>query len=106
MHITLVDDSISFDGYSASSRPLGGAEKAFASLPGALARRGHTVAVFNRCRWSMFIEGAQWETFDGRKPLHTDLLIAFRKPELLEFMRTPRRRALWHTGPGRLLERK
>ena len=57
MHITLVDDSIPFDGYSASSRALGGAEKAFASLPGALARRGHTVAVFNRCRWSMYVEG-------------------------------------------------
>lgn len=106
MHITLVDESIPFDGYSASSRPLGGAEKAFAALPGALARRGHTVAVFNRCRWSMFVEGAQWETFDGKKPLTTDLLVAFRKPQLLEFMRTAKRRALWHTGPGRLLDRK
>lgn len=59
MHITLVDDSIPFDGFTASARALGGAEKAFACLPGALARRGHMVAVFNRCRWSMFIEGAQ-----------------------------------------------
>ncbi len=106
MHITLVDDSIPFDGYSASSRPLGGAEKAFAALPGALARRGHTVAVFNRCRWSMFIEGAQWETFDGKRPLTTDVLVAFRRPELLEFVRGARRRVLWHTGPGRQLERK
>lgn len=106
MHITLVDDSIPFDGYSASSRPLGGAEKAFASLPGALARRGHTVSVFNCCRWSMFVEGAQWETFDGKKPLTTDLLVAFRKPSLLEFMRTAKRRVLWHTGPGRMLDKK
>lgn len=106
MHITLVDDSIPFDGYSASSRPLGGAEKAFAALPGALSRRGHTVAVFNRCRWSMFIEGAQWETFDGKKPLHTDVLVAFRKPALLEFMRNAKRRVLWFTGPGRLLDKK
>ncbi|EME72044.1 hypothetical protein H261_00655 [Paramagnetospirillum caucaseum] len=105
MHITLVDDSIPFDGYSAASRPLGGAEKAFASLPGALARLGHTVQVFNRCRWGMHIESAQWETFDGRKPLRTDVLIAYRKPLLLEFVRHAGRRALWHTGPGRLLER-
>ncbi|MGE5547785.1 MAG: glycosyltransferase [Solirubrobacterales bacterium] len=106
MHITLVDDSIPFDGYSASSRPLGGPEKAFAALPGALARRGHTVQVFNRCRWSMYIEGAQWETFDAKKPLTTDVLVAFRKPSLLEFVRGARRRVLWHTGPGRLLAKK
>lgn len=105
MHITLVDDSIPFDGYSASSRPLGGAEKAFASLPGALARRGHTVQAFNRCRWGMYVEGAQWETFDGKKPLRTDVLIAFRKPSLLEFIRQADKRVLWFTGPGRLLER-
>ncbi|CAA7619902.1 glycosyltransferase [Magnetospirillum sp. UT-4] len=106
MHFTLVDDSIPFDGYSSSARPLGGAEKAFAALPGALARRGHTVEVFNRCRWSMFIEGAQWETFDGRKPLHTDVLVAFRKPPLLEFVRQARRRVLWWTAPGRFLDKK
>lgn len=106
MHITLVDDSIPFDGYTASSRPLGGAEKGFAALAGALARRGHTVAVFNRCRWSMFIEGAQWETFEGKKPLLTDLLIALRKPELLSFVRQAKRRVLWHTAPGRMLEKK
>ena len=106
MHITLVDDSIPFDGYSAASRPLGGAEKAFAALPGALARRGHTVAVLNRCRWGMYVEGAQWEPLDGKKPLHTDVLIAFRKPSLLEFIRHTDKRVLWFTGPGRLLERQ
>ncbi|RAU22373.1 glycosyltransferase [Paramagnetospirillum kuznetsovii] len=105
MHITLVDDSIAFDGYSASSRPLGGAEKAFAALPGALARRGHTVQAFNRCRWGMYVEGAQWDVFDAKKPLRTDVLIAFRKPSLLEFIRQADRRVLWFTGPGRLLER-
>ncbi|MBR9972265.1 glycosyltransferase [Magnetospirillum sulfuroxidans] len=106
MHITLVDDSIPFDGYTASSRPLGGAEKGFAALAGALARRGHTVSVFNRCRWSMFIEGAQWETFEAKKPLLTDVLIALRKPELLGFVRQAKRRVLWHTAPGRMLEKK
>lgn len=105
MHITLVDDSIPFDGYSSSSRPLGGAEKAFAALPGALARLGHTVQVFNRCRWGMYVENAQWDTLDGKKPLRTDVLIAYRKPQLLEFIRHAGRRVFWHTGPGRLLER-
>ncbi|HTH15420.1 MAG TPA: glycosyltransferase [Magnetospirillum sp.] len=105
MHITLVDVSIPFDGFTASARALGGAEKGFAALPGALARRGHTVAVFNRCRWSLFIEGAQWETLEGKKPLSTDVLIAFRKPSLLEFIRQAKRRILWTTAPVRQLER-
>jgi len=105
MHITLVDDSVRFDGYTAAARPLGGAEKAFASLPGALVRRGHTVSVMNNCRWSMTIEGVHWEPLDGRKPFTTDLLIAFRKPSLLQFIRQAGRRALWHTGPCRLLDR-
>ncbi|MBI5163389.1 MAG: glycosyltransferase [Magnetospirillum sp.] len=106
MHITLVDDSIPFDGYAPSNRPLGGAEKAFASLPGALARRGHTVVAYNRCRWGMMVEGAQWETFEARRPLSTDILIAYRKPALLEAVRQARRRVLWTAGPARLLERK
>ena len=106
MHITLVDDSVPFDGYTPAARPLGGAEKAFASLPGALARRGHAVSVLNNCRWAMSVEGAQWEPLDGgRRPFTTDLLIAFRKPSLLQAIRQANRRVLWHTGPGRLLVR-
>lgn len=106
MHITFVDDSIPFDGFTASARALGGAEKGFAALPGALARRGHKVTVFNRCRWSLFIEGCQWETLDsGKKPLSTDVLVAFRKPALLEFVRQARQRVLWTTAPARQLEK-
>lgn len=105
MQITLVDDSIPFDGFTASSRAMGGAEKAFAALPGALARRGHTVTVYNRCRWSLFIEGAQWHTLEDHKPLATDVLIAFRKPTLLGFVRQAKRRVLWTTAPAHLLER-
>jgi len=106
MHITLVDDSVPFDGYTAAARPLGGAEKAFASLPGALARRGHDVSVLNRCQWGLTIEGARWEPLEGgHKPFATDVLIAFRKPSLLRAVRQASRRVLWHTGPGRLLAR-
>lgn len=107
MHITFVDDSIPFDGFTASARALGGAEKGFAALPGAMARRGHSVTVFNRCRWSLFIEGCQWEPLEGaaRKPLATDVLVAFRKPALLEFVRQARQRVLWTTAPARQLEK-
>lgn len=104
MRVTLVDDSIPFDGYTPGGQPLGGAEKAFASLPGALARRGHQVTVFNRCRYRMTIEGAQWETWDIQRPLQTDVLIAFRKPSLLTEVRQARKRLLWLTAPAGYLK--
>lgn len=105
MRITLIDDSIPFDGYTPGGQPLGGAEKAFASLPGALARRGHKVQVFNHCRFRMNIEGAQWEPWDTPRPLQSDVLIAFRKPALLESVRQAGRRVLWLTAPADYLDR-
>ncbi|CCG40502.1 glycosyltransferase [Magnetospirillum molischianum] len=105
MHITLVDQSIPFDGLSAATRPLGGAEKAFAALAVALARRGHTVRAFNATPYGTDIDGVRWDPLDARKPPRTDVLIAFRQPALLDFIRLADRRVLWITGPGRLLER-
>lgn len=104
MRIILVDDSIAFDGYTPGGQPLGGAEKAFASLPGALARRGHQVQVYNRCRFRMSIEGAQWETWEAQRPLQTDVLIAFRKPALLREVRQAARKILWLTAPAGYLQ--
>jgi hypothetical protein len=104
MHITLVDDSIPFDGFSPVNRPLGGAEKAFASLAGALVRRGHEVHVYNRAHYSMVIEGAHWETLNKPFPNQTDALIAFRKPSLLSSVRMAGKRLLWVTAPGHQLE--
>lgn len=95
MRITLVDDSSPFDGYSPSSQPLGGAEKAFASLPGALAMRGHEVQVFNRCAFPVTVAGAAWRPFDDQRPDDTDVLIAFRHPRLLETVANARRKILW-----------
>ena len=104
MQIVMVDDSIAFDGFTASTRALGGAEKAFAALAAALARHGHQVTAFNRCRWAMTVEGVRWSPLDeSSPPLSCDWLIAFRRPERLEFVRQARHRILWHSGPGRFL---
>lgn len=104
MHIVLVDDSIPFDGFSPASQPLGGAEKAFASLPGALARRGHRVQVFNRAKDPLQIEGATWETWQGTRPVACDVLIAFRKPELLGFVASAKYKILWLATPATYLD--
>ncbi|MDR3439073.1 glycosyltransferase [Telmatospirillum sp.] len=104
MHITLVDDSIPFDGFTPTTRALGGAEKAFASLAGALVRRGHDVHVYNRARFPLLIEGAHWETMEKSFPTQTDVLIAFRKPSLLPAVRLAGKRLLWVTASARQLE--
>jgi glycosyltransferase involved in cell wall biosynthesis len=104
MHITLVDDSIPFDAFTPAVRALGGAEKAFASLAGALARLGHDVHVYNRTPFPLIIEGAHWETLDKAFPGRTDALIAFRKPSLLSSVRLAGKRLLWVTASARQLE--
>jgi glycosyltransferase involved in cell wall biosynthesis len=99
MRITFVDDSVPFDGYSPTSQPLGGPEKAFASLPAALAMRGHDVQVFNRCAFPVTAGGAAWHPFEDQRPDDTDVLVAFRHPRLLDFVATAKRRVLWTAGP-------
>ena len=100
MDILLVDDSIPFDGYSPSSQPLGGVEKAFARLPAALLRRGHKVRVINRCAFPVVAEGVPWQSWDSPPPETCDVLIAHRKPTLLDFPTEAAKRILWLGGPA------
>lgn len=105
MHILLVDDSLPFDGYTPSSQPLGGVEKAFASLPAALLRRGHEVEVVNRCGFPITADGVPWKPWEAPRPESCDVLIAYRKPALLDFEVEAARRALWIASPGGYLGR-
>jgi glycosyltransferase involved in cell wall biosynthesis len=105
MRIVMVDDSVPFDGYTSGHQPLGGAEKAFASLASALAIKGHEVRAFNRCRFKMTIEGVKWEPWDQPRPFDTDLLIAWRKPGLLTSVRQVSKRILWVAASPAYLER-
>ncbi len=105
MRITFIDDSIPFDGLTPPARPLGTAEKAFASLPDALSRRGHEVTVFNRCPFRVVVEGAVWEPWETPRPAETDVLIVFRKPALLDAVDEAGHRILWLAGDARYLER-
>jgi glycosyltransferase involved in cell wall biosynthesis len=98
MRFLFADDSFAFDGYSPSSQPLAGPEKAFALLPGPLAARGHEVTVFNRTSYALTVDGAKWEPFDNEKPAETDILVAMRLPRLLDLAPTARKRFLWCSG--------
>ncbi len=106
MLITLVDDSVPFNAESPDTEPLGGAEKAFASLPAALVRKGHTVRVINRTLVPAAIDEVSWIPWEGRRPTITEVLIAFRKPSLLQFVRTTRKTVFWLTQPAEFLARE
>jgi hypothetical protein len=80
MRFVLADDSFAFDGYSPSSQPMGGPEKSFAAIAGALAQRGHEVLVFNRTSYGLEAEGAKWEPLDKDKPAECDAMVALRLP--------------------------
>lgn len=103
MLITLVDDSFAFNGSTPAYQPLGGAEKAFASLPAALVKRGHVVRAINRSPHAMGIDNVSWVNWEGRRPPITEVLIAFRKPSLLEFTRATNARILWVASPAAYL---
>ena len=105
MDILLVDDSIPFDGYSPSSQPLGGIEKAFARLPAGLRRRGHDVRVINRCAFAITAEDVPWQPWESPRPARCDVLVAHRKPSLLDFPVAADRRILWLGGPGAQLDK-
>ena len=99
MLITLIDDSIPYNGMTPAFQPLGGGEKAFASLPPALARCGHVVRAITRAPHAVSSENVSWLNFDGRIPPITEVLIALRKPSLLETTRATKSRILWVPGP-------
>lgn len=105
MHITLIDDSIPFDGDSPLSRPLGGAEKAFVHLAAALAARDHEVVAINRCAETTTIDGVTWLPWDLPRPPETDVLIAFRKPALLNEVDNAAHQTMWVWGPAGYLNK-
>ena len=74
-------------------------------LPAALARAGHVVRVINRTPNAMGYENVSWVDWEGRRPPITEVLIAFRKPRLLEFVRATSARILWLTGPAGYLDK-
>jgi hypothetical protein len=106
MLITLVDDSVPYNGDSPDAEPLGGAEKAVVGLAGAMVRKGHTVRVINRTLVPAAIDGVSWVPWEGRRPTITEVLIAFRKPSLLQFVRSTRKTVLWLTRPADTLARE
>jgi len=100
MRIVFLDDSIPYDGYTSLRRPLGGPEKAVASLAAALSLAQHDVTVVNRTPYSHMADGAYWVPInDSAVPRAADVVIAVRKPSLLGTIRNVEQRIMMVTGP-------
>ncbi len=99
MRFVFIDESVPYDGYTSLRRPLGGPEKAVASLAAALSQAQHDVTVVNRTPYAHMADGAYWVPFgDTNEPRAADVLIAVRKPSLLGKIRNADMRMLWVTG--------
>ncbi|HCX13844.1 MAG TPA: hypothetical protein DGZ24_00850 [Rhodospirillaceae bacterium] len=104
MRFVFIDESVPYDGYTSMRRPLGGPEKAVASLAAALSQAQHDVTVVNRTPYAHMADGAYWVPLnDSAVPRTADVLIAVRKPSLLGKIRNVGNRILWVMGaPGYL----
>ncbi len=102
-HIVMTDDGIAFDGDSLTTGPLGGAETAFASLATALATRGHTVEVRNKCARRMLRDGVAWAPLPDGVPETCDLHIANRSSKLLTVIPKAHRTVFWIHNPAQYL---
>jgi len=105
MHITIIDDSIAYDGNSPMIQPLGGTEKAVASLAPALAKRGHDVCVINRIEQGAMIDGVSWVPFDAPRPPETDVVICVKKPQLMDEFPDVENKLLWLATPAKILNK-
>jgi glycosyltransferase involved in cell wall biosynthesis len=101
--IVLIDDGIAFDGASAESGPLGGAETAFIGLARGLAQRGHRVRAFTRGARVFEDQGVAWAPLDSGTPEQADLYIANRGHRLLDLVPRARRIAFWLHNPARYI---
>jgi len=96
--IIFADKTLRYDGRDLESRPLGGTESSVIQCARELAKRGHQVSVYSNCDAPVMDQGVMWRPLDGERPDACDLYIACHQPELLGFVRRPRRAAIWGCG--------
>ncbi|MBV9586586.1 MAG: glycosyltransferase family 4 protein [Alphaproteobacteria bacterium] len=103
--VVMADDGIAFDGATAETGPLGGAETAFVALAEALASRGHRVEARSRCRAPLCHKGVSWAPLETAAPAACDLFIANRGTRLIGLVPQTRRRLLWLHNPAGYLNK-
>jgi len=97
--IIIADKTKHYDGTYLETRPLGGTESSVIQLARELARRQHEVTVYTNCDGPIEHEGVHWKPLSETPPASCDLFIAVHQPELLGFVKRPKRRAIWVVWP-------
>jgi len=97
--IIIADKTRHYDGTYLETQPLGGTESSVIHLAQELARRRHEVTVYTNCDGPIEHEGVRWKPLSETPPVTCELYIAVHQPELLDFVRRPRRRAVWVVWP-------
>jgi glycosyltransferase involved in cell wall biosynthesis len=103
--VVMADDGARFDGVTAETGPLGGAETAFAALAEALAQRGHQVEVRNRCRSPRWHKGVRWAPLSDGVPAACDLYVGNRGHRVIGLVRKAGRRLFWLHNPAGYLRK-
>jgi glycosyltransferase involved in cell wall biosynthesis len=103
--VVMADDAVAFDGRMAETGPLGGAETASVALAEALAARGHSVEVRNRCEEALTHKGVRWMPLARDLPETCDLYIGNRGHRVIGLVRRARRRLFWLHNPARYLRK-
>jgi glycosyltransferase involved in cell wall biosynthesis len=103
--VVMADDGIAFDGKSAATGPLGGAETAFVALAEALAARGHRVAARSHCRAPLSHNGVDWAPLGDGAPQSCDLYIGNRGHRVIGLAPRAGRRLFWLHNPARYLQK-
>lgn len=101
--IVLADDGIEFDGLTPGQRPLGGVESSVVAMTEELARRGHEILVFNKCRAPLHHNGVAWTPIGQGLPESADLYIANRGDRLIGLLPAARRKVFWIHNPAQYL---
>jgi glycosyltransferase involved in cell wall biosynthesis len=103
--VVMADDGIPFDGKTAETGPLGGAETAFVALAEGLAARGHRVLARSRCAAPVNHRGVEWAPLSAGVPDRCDLYIGNRGHRMIGLVGRAGRRVFWLHNPARYLRK-
>lgn len=103
--IVMADDGVAFDGKSAETGPLGGAETAFVALAEAFAARGHQVAAYSHCPVPQRHKGVHWAPLESGVADACDLYIGNRGHRVIGLSARAARRLFWLHNPGGYLKK-
>jgi len=103
--VVMADDGIAFDGRTAETGPLGGAETAFVALAEALAARGHRVLARSGCRGPVTHNGVEWAPLSAGLPENCDLYVGNRGHRVIGLVKRAGRRVFWLHNPARYLRK-